>query len=279
MGDACAGRVCDHGLGAKGDAEAGGLQHGEVVGAVADRHRLGERDGVLGCEGAQDPLFCVAVEHGFGDGAGEGGAVIFELVREMRGKAEMFGDAGGEIGEPAGDEGGDGAVGAHGGDEFARAGAGAEAGGDAIEGGEWRAAEPRDAVAECRAKINLAFHAACGDGGDFGADPGFGGEFVDHFGGDDGAVHVGGEQTLAPAREGEAKRVDRPGAEEGRDHRRRHWRGAGEIGGLAGREDFRRPRACGVGEFGDGGGIEGGCRAVGDEGEDVIHGGRTMRAE
>ena len=33
------GRGGDGGLGAEGDAEAGLLQHGEVVGAVADGHR------------------------------------------------------------------------------------------------------------------------------------------------------------------------------------------------------------------------------------------------
>ena len=37
----------DHALGAPGDAQAGGVQHEKVVGAVANSHRLGNGDVVL----------------------------------------------------------------------------------------------------------------------------------------------------------------------------------------------------------------------------------------
>ena len=40
----------DRRLGVKGDAEPGGRQHRQIVGAVADRERLGERQAALGGE-------------------------------------------------------------------------------------------------------------------------------------------------------------------------------------------------------------------------------------
>ena len=52
-------------------------------------------------------------------------------------------------------------------------------------------------MAEGFGEVQLAVHAAAGYGGDPLADAGVGGELVEGFAGDDGAVHVGDEEALA----------------------------------------------------------------------------------
>lgn len=53
-------------LGAPGDAESGGVEHEEVVGAVADGHCLGDGDGILSGEGLQEGAFSSCVDDGIG---------------------------------------------------------------------------------------------------------------------------------------------------------------------------------------------------------------------
>jgi hypothetical protein len=151
-----------------GDADSGGAEHLKVVGAVAYRHGLGEGEAVAGGEFVQGGAFGGAVEDGVGDLAGEGGAVVEQGVGAVVGEAELGGEAAGEIGEAAGDQGADRTVCAHGGDQGGRTGSefGCLPGG--FEGGEGQAAEEGDALDEGGGEIDLAVHAARGDGGDFG---------------------------------------------------------------------------------------------------------------
>ena len=97
----------------------------------------------------------------------------------------------------------------------------------------------RDPQAQRLAKIDLAVHAAPRDRRDLRLEPGICGEFVQRLAGDDGAVHVGEQQPLAPAARRRRDRVDRRALQRRRARRRVGRRGAGDVGGLARRKDYR----------------------------------------
>src|SRR5579872_1594565 len=82
-------------LGAVGDAEAGGLEHGEVVGAVADGERVGEIDAGQGGFLDQRGELCVAAEDGLGDEAGERTVGLEQAVGALGVEAGRLGHAAG----------------------------------------------------------------------------------------------------------------------------------------------------------------------------------------
>ena len=53
-----------HGLGTVRDAHAGEVQHGDVVGSIADRHHLLERDVLLICDFSKQGGFAISVDDG-----------------------------------------------------------------------------------------------------------------------------------------------------------------------------------------------------------------------
>ena len=88
---------------------------------------------------------------------------------------------------------------AHRGDQFARAGREADALPGALQRIDRQSLQHRHAFAQRRLEVELAIHRAGGDGGDAVLQAGEVGKFVERLAGDDGAVHVGDQQRLAPA--------------------------------------------------------------------------------
>src|SRR5208283_1048042 len=209
--------------------------HGEIVRAVADGQRGRERDRVRLRQFVQGALLGVAVEDRLGDGAGERGAVVEQHVRAVRVEAHQGCDAAGEEGEAAGDQGGERAVRAHGGDQGGGARRQARALTGLLQRVQAEAAQHRDALAQGGGEVELAVHAAAGDGGDAVLQPGEVGELVERLRGDDGAVHVGEQQALAPVGTGRlGDGVDGGAGEGGVDGVHVGRRGGRDVGGLGG---------------------------------------------
>ncbi len=182
------------GLGVIGDAEAGGFEHRDVVGAIAD----GERGGQGNAGGEERGAFGGGVDDGARHTPGEFAVGNLERVGLVGGEADFGGDGRGEGGEAAGDEQGVGAVGGHGADESPGAGHEADAFAAAlVEDGGVHAGEEGNAGIERGFEIQFAAHGGFGDGGDLRLQPGVIGEFVDAFDGDHGGIHVGDEQGFA----------------------------------------------------------------------------------
>ena len=229
-----AGGLGHYGFGVEGDAHAGGGEHGEVIGAIADREGGGELEVAGGGELLERGEFRGAVQDRLGHLAGEGGTVVEQGVGAVFVEAAESGHAGGEEGEAAGDKGRGGVVRAHGGDQGAGAGGEANSGPGAFEGGEFQATEEGHALTQGVGEIDLAVHGATGDGGDLGAQSGFGGEVVQGLAGDDGAVHVGDEEALAAAAAVDGEGVDGGGGEGGAHGGHVGSDGAGDVNRFAG---------------------------------------------
>lgn len=273
MADLGVGLRGDDGFGVIGDTEAGGADHGDVIGAVADGDAGAELDAAGGGDVLQSGEFGIAVEDGFGDGAGEEGAVIEQDIGAMLIKAEGGGDAFGEEGETAGDEGGCGAMGTHRGDEFFGAGHEVGAPPGAFEGAEFEAAQHGDAFAQGGGEIDFAVHGAGGDGGDLVFDAGFGGDFIECFAGDDGAVHVGHEHGFAARAMFDDDGIDGFAVEGLLKHARVGCGHAGDIGGFTGRQPDRVAAFDGASHAFEEGAGEGCLVAGSDQGQNEAHDG------
>ncbi len=261
----------NRGLGVPGDAEAGGEEHREIVRAIADRE--GSTEGKVAGRGelVQGAELVVAITDRFGDEASEHFVVMEENVGAVDVEAEGDGDAGGEVSKTAGDEGGRGAVTAHGGDKGGRAFGKAKGAPGLFERDDGEALEHGDAAAQTFTEVDLAVHAGAGDGRDLFLEAGEGGQLVEGFGGDDGAVHVGKEKLFAPAGGGDRYGVDRRGGESGANGLQVGGRGTRKFDGLAGREDHGRAGGDGFADAREHGVGKGGRAAVRDQDEDVRH--------
>ena len=91
-------------LGVEGDAETRGVQHVEVVGAVADRDGLLERDAVLRGEPRQRAGLAGAVDDLPDQAAGEPAVDDLEGVGRREVQPERLGQRVGDLGEPAADD-------------------------------------------------------------------------------------------------------------------------------------------------------------------------------
>ncbi|SDG47064.1 tRNA dimethylallyltransferase [Pelagibacterium luteolum] len=250
MVDADGGLFGDDGLGVDGNAETGGGEHVEVVGAIAHGHCLGGGEVLFRSEGHEAIALGGLVDDGLVDGAGEAvGFVEFENIGDGFVKADAFGEIVGEEGKAPGDECGVGAVCLHGLDERAAAGRERNAfAADVFDDLAFEALEQGDAGVEGGFKIEFAAHRAFGDLGDLGLEAERVGEFVDAFLLDHGGIHVRDEELLAPVGERDMSGVDGLAAE--------HVAGDVERIGGAGRYDLagdalRKPVDFAMGLFVD----------------------------
>ena len=248
-----------------GDAGTGIFDHREVVSAIADGEGGAALHAALGGDFMQGGAFGVSIKDRFLGEAGEARAVIEQDIGAVQVKAKLGGGAGGEVGEAAGNQRGESAVGAHGGDQFARAGRKFGAPPGAFEGGDVETLEQGDAFAQALGEIDTARHGAGGDGGDLRAKPGFGGEIIEGFGGDDGAVHIRDQDGFAAAPGFDGEKIDRLMIESGEHGGGVGFDHAGDFGGLAGREPHRRAAGDDIAHAGDHGIGEGNLVSCGNQ--------------
>ncbi len=217
----------DDGLGMKGDAEAGGADHVEIVGAIADGKSRGQRNFVEGGEGLKAAELGLAADDRIADGAGEHLAIDFEDIGHGFVEADALADVVGKEGEAARNQRGEGAVRLHGLHEGTAAGGiGNAFAAHFFHALHRQALEQGDAGAQRRLEIELAIHGAGGDGGDFVLDADGIGELVDALLLDHGRIHVGDEQLLAPIGERHEGDIDGPAGDD-------------VVGGLYGGVEFR----------------------------------------
>ncbi len=197
MVDAHLGLRRDRGLGVEGDAGAGELEHAQIVGAIADRNRVvgvdAERFGYVD-EGIDLGLLA---ENRFGDDAGELAVFLDQHVGAVFVETENGGDAAGEDGEAARDEGGVAAIGGHGVNQFLATGGERDAlGYHLVDHGNGQALEEGHALAQGGFELDFAVHRARRDGGDEVLEADFGSQFVDAFLADHRGIHVGDQEFL-----------------------------------------------------------------------------------
>ncbi len=193
LGLGCYGR-----LGVERDAGAGELEHAKVVGAVADRDRVVGMDAECFSDVEEGVDLRLLAEDGFGDDAGELAVFLDQHIGAVLVEAKDGGNASGEDGEAAGDEGGVAAVGSHGVDQFLAARRQRDPlGNHLVDDRDGQALEECDAFSQRRFELDLAVHGPRRDGRDEVLQPNLRGEFVDAFLADHGGVHVGDEQLFA----------------------------------------------------------------------------------
>jgi tRNA dimethylallyltransferase len=261
----------DRGLGAIGDAEARRLEHGEIVGPVADRQYLVRRKAEPRRNLTQGLQLGGGAEDRIGDFSRQLAVRAEETVGAILVRPEQLGDGAGELLEAAGHDRRIAATGAHRAHQNARAGRQ----GDArrqhfIDDALGQTGEQRDPFAQRRLEGDVAAHRPLGDRGDIGADAGETGEFVDAFLTDHRRVHIGDEQPLGARRSGLGDDVDALGCGQGHQS---GGRGAfalvKEVGGDAGSQPAAADEA---GQHlrgaGDRGIAEGRLAGIGDERDD-----------
>lgn len=179
---------------------------------------------------------------------------------------------GGKPVEPARDQHRTGARSGHGADQGPGAGHRLDQRIDACQQGFGLAGQHGDAFPQGLGEVDLAAHAAPGDGGDGLAQARKRGKLVDEFAGDDGQFHVGQEETLAPAGTRLDREVDRGAGEtlaNGGFDRRRIATGKADIAGDPGCEPV------GIGDR-RAGLPQQGCRRRGDFGKRAADQGQDM---
>lgn len=200
-------------LGTKGDAESCRLNHGTVIGAVADRHRQSHRNAAGGGSLPQRIGLAVAPQNGTDQAAGQRAIDNFHIVGHVLVHSQHVADKRRKGAKAAGDDHGMGAFSPHRIDERPRAGHKA----DGTRGLEvaFRRKPPhqRDAFLERCFEVDLAQDRPRRDGGDFLAQSRYARDLVDDLVLDQCRVHVGGEQSLAAALGLLDRGVDGQGAE------------------------------------------------------------------
>ena len=197
MVDPPARRGGDRGLGAKGDAEPGGLQHRQIVGAVADRECLPKRQPEFGGERRQRVALGRGGDDRRGYGARQPAVRHIEPVGDHPVKAEPCRDRFGEDREPARDQGGFHPGAAQGRDQRPRAGHRPDAGGGLAQHAFGQPAQQCHPLGERADEIDLAIHRPPCYLGDMRAQPEKIGQLLEHLVLDDRRFEIGDEQALA----------------------------------------------------------------------------------
>ena len=260
------GRVAHHGLGVERDAEPGGGDHVEVVGAVADRHRLGQRNPGVGGEPAQRLRLPGPVDHRAAQPPGQLPGRDLQLVGRHVADAELGGQRPDHLDEAAADDARLVAEAAQRPDQRARARGQPQFGPDLVEDPGLEPGEQRHPLAQRRGEVELAAHGGRGHLRHLLGAAGPGGQQVDHLVLDEGGVHVHHDQPQrAPVQPAALDRhvdplLDRGAGQVLAEHRRVP---AGDVHLDAGHRLLREPadpvdvRPAGrdpPGDGGDGGG-------------------------
>ena len=264
----------DCGLGAEGDADAGGTQHRHVVGAVADGDGLRRWNAALGGECQQGLALGLTGYDRRQHPAGDAAADNLQPIGDDAVEAEFGRNPLGEDREPAADERGRGAVAAHRRDQFARSRHQTNPSGGLIENAGLDPGQQRDASLERGDKVDLCIHRLAGDLGNMRANAEDQGQFVEHLVFDNRRFEIGNEEPLAPLRRRLDQDIDRGADDDGAhgfDDRRRVQRIENKIAGLV----RRKPDGLGFDRkrLGDRRGEVGktGASCAGDQSEDDAH--------
>ena len=269
----------DQRLGMKRHSHSGRGQHRQIVCAVADCHRLLQRNLVLGRESQQRPALGLAGDDRRLHGTGDAPCPQIEPIGDQVVETELGGNPFGKDGEPARNESGHGSVRSHSCDQFPCAGREPNAAGRFFEDVILDPLKQADARLEGSDKSDLTVHSATGDCRNLGPKPKKICQLVEHFVLDDGRFHIGDEKALAPIRQRLDKHIDGHPA----DHGPRRLFDSGEIEtfehevkGLARRKPFRLCRDPEAVHDRHGNAIEPRHVAVtGDQGEDSAHKARS----
>ena len=202
----------DGGLCMKRDAEAGGREHRQIIGTIADRQRRRQGKIALGCERRQRCEFRLARQNRLAYRAGKLSPVDHKLVGDGEVKADLVADSIREDAEAARDQGGIGAMGAHGRDQRRRARVDADPRRHLGQGAFRQIFHQRDALPERRSEIELPIHRARCDRRHFGAQAAQLGKLVQHLVSDNGGFHIGDEQRLFAPRARLRDEIDRDSA-------------------------------------------------------------------
>jgi tRNA dimethylallyltransferase len=209
MVDAPAGRSGDRRPCVKSDAEAGGLEHRQIVGAVAKGKNRAWCDAQSAGEREQCPPLGFAAHDRRQNAAGQALTVHFQAIGDDPADPEPGRNRFGENCEAAGRQRGFGAGAPHRSDQRCGAGGKANSGCGLGENPDIGAGQQRDPGGHRAGEVDFAVHRSPGDLGDFRADPKDQSEFVEHFVFDDRRFEIGNEETLAPPGDGLQQPVDR----------------------------------------------------------------------
>ena len=239
-----AGDLGNHGLGAEGDPDAGGVQHWEVVGAVTDGDRLSRCDSELAGESEERFPLGLAGHDRRPYRPGDPSLREDEPVGDDSVEAERRRNRFGEDRKPARDERGQGAGAPHRGDQRRRARGQPNPRGCLFQHLDLHPLEQREARLECHREVDLAIHRAPGNFSNPGANPEAFGELVEHLVLDDRRFQIGDEQPLAPSLAGLNQNIDPGAVDQGAHHFLDRPRTARvedeiEIAGLTGSKPIR----------------------------------------
>jgi tRNA dimethylallyltransferase len=200
----------DLGLGAIGDAKAGGLQHRKIVGAVADRQRLIKRHPHRGGDRVEGMKLGILAEDRLDDLAGQLAAFDHERIGSILVGAEPLANRARELAKAARNDGDVSAIRAHRLHEHTGSGTQRDAVFEhVLDHGLGQTSQQGDALAQRGREGNLAPHRPLGDGGDAVADPGEGGKLVDAFLADERRVHIRNHEALAATHKRLSDHIDR----------------------------------------------------------------------
>ena len=277
MVDAGVGARRDLGLGAIGDAKAGGFQHRKIVGAVADGERLGERKALRRGDLLQRAELGVGSEDRLDRLAGEPAGLDHDLVGAVLVGANPLANRARELAEAARHDRDMGAARPHRAGESARSRVERDALPQRVgDDGFRQTGQQFDPLAQSRLEGDLAPRRALGDRSDPVAKSRIGRELVDAFLADQGRIHIRNQEALLPISGRLDDDVDRLAAERvlerGADGLERS--GEEEIGGgaviepaprIESADALRKARDMGIGEprqtgIGDQRGGDGGRR-------------------
>ena len=197
--DGGVGRLAHHRPGVEGDAEARRAEHVEVVGPVAHRHHLVERDPLLGRQLPHELGLGRPVDHRPQGAPGE--AAVDHLQRVGVGvvDAQLGRQMVGDRREPARHDGGAVAEAAQGADEGAGPGGEADPAVEPVEHGGVEALQGGHPGGQRLGEVELAGHGPLGDGRHLIAGAGLVGQQLDGLVLDEGGVDVEHHQPVGPA--------------------------------------------------------------------------------
>ena len=180
----------DQRLGAEGDAQAGGAQHGQVVGAVAHGDHLLQVDAFSGGDLPQQLRLALAVDDRLRHLAGDFAVDDLQGVGVDVVDAQQFLQPVTEPGEAAGQNRGAVAQRFQGGDQPVGAFGELNALAHPFQGAFVQPFKQRHPGAEAFVEIQLAEHRPVGDRRHLLADAGLGGQLVDHLRADQRGIHI-----------------------------------------------------------------------------------------
>lgn len=197
MLDPVAGLARHHRLGMKGDARARGQQHGQIIGAIPYRHRIGQGQFPFIGQRAKCLKLGFRTDHRFDNPAGQPAIGPVQPVAAMAVKADPGRHHLGENVEAARHQRRDRAMGGHGPHQLGPTGGQSgivQHGPDVMVGG---IAQQGHAFAQGFPEIQFAVHGTLGNAGHRLANSRKDGYFIKGLVGDDGRIHIGHQHLLA----------------------------------------------------------------------------------